>query len=144
MSVFQNSLLRLWNDASRIKHFTLISVAGSFLILLVSVFAVKISSTVSSSVDLSKAPAVRSSRGTGVTFTGVVKGLSDTTILVERTVKGKTESIEFSLDKPTKKIEVGDKVKVSYLKKEGKNIVTVVAPVVAKKVINRDISALQN
>jgi DNA mismatch repair protein MutS2 len=34
------------------------------------------------------------------------------------------------------KIEVGDKVRVSYLKKEGENIATIVTPIVAKKAIN--------
>ena len=47
--------------------------------------------------------------------------------------------IEFVLDKPTEKIEVGDKVKVSYLKKEGTNIAIMVSPLVAKKVINKSI-----
>ncbi|MGZ6290679.1 MAG: hypothetical protein ACXWMK_00590 [Syntrophales bacterium] len=68
-----------------------------------------------------------------MTFIGVVRGLSDTTILVERAVKGKVELIEFVLDKPTEKIKVGDKVKVSYTKKEGENIAAMVSPIVTKK-----------
>jgi hypothetical protein len=51
----------------------------------------------------------------------VFKRLSDATILVECTVKGKIELIEFVLDKSTEKLEVGDEIRVSYLKKEGKN-----------------------
>ena len=124
------------------KHLTVVSVAGAILILLISIFAVEISSTVPAKVDSSKAPAIRTAKRTKVTFKGVVKGLSDTTILVERAVKGKVELIEFVLDKSTEKIEVGDKVRVSYLKKEGKNIVTTVTPIVAKKVINKNIPPL--
>jgi phage tail tube protein FII len=121
------------------KHLTVVSVAGAIVILLISIFAVKISSTVPAKVDSSKAPVVRTAKMTRVTFIGVVKGLSDTTILVERAVKGKVELIEFVLDKPTEKIEVEDKVKVSYLKKEGKNIATMVSPIFAKKIINKNI-----
>ena len=119
-----------------IKHLTMVSVMGAIVILLISIFAVKISFTVPAKVDSSKAPVVRTTKRTRVTFMGIVKGLSDTTILVERAVKGKVELIEFVLDKPTEKIKVGDKVKVSYLKKEGENIAIMVSPIVAKKVIN--------
>ncbi|MGZ6275387.1 MAG: hypothetical protein ACXWMI_04675 [Syntrophales bacterium] len=115
------------------KHLTVVSIAGAIVILLITIFAVKISSTVPVKVDSSKAPAVRTAKRTRVTFIGVVRGLSDTTILVERAVKGKAELIEFVLDKPTEKIKVGDKVKVSYTKKEGENIAAMVSPIVAKK-----------
>jgi hypothetical protein len=125
----------------RMKHLTVVSVAGAIVILLISIFAVKISSTVPAKVDSSKAPVVRTAKRTRVTFIGAVKGLSDTTILVERAVKGKVELIEFVLDEPTEKIEVGDKVKVTYLKKEGENIAITVSPIVAKKVINKKYSS---
>ena len=123
------------------KRLAVVSVAGAIVILLIAIFAVEISSTVPAEVVSSKAPAVRTAKRTRVTFIGVVKGLSDTIILVERTVKGKVELIEFVLDKPTEKIEVGDKVKVSYLKKEGENIAIMVSPIVAKKVINKKYSS---
>jgi len=124
------------------KHLTVVSVAGVIVILLIAIFAVRISSTVPAKVASSKAPAFRTTKRTKVTFIGVVKGLSDTAILVERAVKGKVELIEFVLDKPTDKIEVGDKVRVSYFKKEGKNIATMVTPIVAKKVTNKNIPPL--
>jgi len=120
------------------KHLTVVSVAGAIVILLISIFAVEISSTVPAKVDSSKAPAAKTAKRTRVTFIGVVKGLSDTTILVERAVKGKVELIEFVLDKPTEKIEVGDKVKVSFIKKEGKYIAANVTLVVNKKIIKKD------
>jgi ribosomal 50S subunit-recycling heat shock protein len=58
--------------------------------------------------------------------------------LVERAVKGKVELIEFILDKPTEKIKVGDKVKVSFIKKEGKYMAEHVTLVVNKKRIRKD------
>lgn len=73
-----------------------------------------------------------------MTFVGVVKGLSDTTILVERAVKEKAELVEFVLDRPTEKIEVGDKVRVSFIKKEGKYNAVRVTPVVNKKIMRKD------
>ena len=115
------------------KHLTVVSAAGAIVILLIAIFAVEISSTVPAKVDSSKAPAVRTAKRTRVTFIGVVKGLSDTTILVERAVKGQVELIELALDKPTEKIKVGDEVKVSYTKKEGGNIAAMVSPIVTKK-----------
>jgi hypothetical protein len=47
--------------------------------------------------------------------------------------------IEFVLDKPTEKIELGDKVKVSYVKKEGENVATMVSPIVTRKVTYKSI-----
>ena len=111
---------------------------GTIVILLISIFVVKISSTVPAKVDSSKAPVVKTAKRTRVTFIGVVKALSDTTILVERAVKGKVALIEFILDKPAEKIEVGDKVKVSYIKKEGKYIAEHITLAVNKKIIKKD------
>ena len=118
----------------RMKHLTVVSVAGAILILLISIVAVEISSTVPAELELSKALAVVTVQETNVTFTGIVKEISDTKLLVERTVKGKVEFTEFVLDKPTEKIKTGDKVKVSYTRKEGKNIATKVTPVISKKI----------
>jgi hypothetical protein len=45
--------------------------------------------------------------------------------------------MEFALDKPAQNIKAGDKVKVSYVKKDGKNVAIKVAPDVAKKIIKK-------
>jgi len=116
------------------KHLRVVSVVGVILILLISIFAVEISSTVPAELELSKALAVVTVQETNVTFTGIVKEISDTKLLVERTVKGKVEFTEFVLDKPNEKIKTGDKVKVSYTRKEGKNIAMKVTPVISKKI----------
>jgi hypothetical protein len=122
----------------KMKHLTVVSIAGAIFILLISIFTVEIFSTVPAKVDSPKAPVIRTAKRTRVTFVGVVKGLSDTTILVERAVKEKAELVEFVLDRPTEKIEVGDKVRVSFIKKEGKYNAVRVTPVVNKKIMRKD------
>jgi ribosomal 50S subunit-recycling heat shock protein len=74
-------------------------------------------------------------RETRVSFIGIVKEISESAILVERSAKGKVETMEFSLEKPSATIKAGDKVKISYVKQEGKNIVRKVSPVTIKMVI---------
>ncbi|HUH65265.1 MAG TPA: hypothetical protein VLZ07_02435 [Syntrophales bacterium] len=74
---------------------------------------------------------------TRVSIIGIVKEISDTTISVERTVRGETEVMEFALEKPVEKINVGDKVKINYLKRDGKNVATRVSPFVVKKIIKK-------
>jgi len=120
------------------KRLTVVLVAGASVVFLIAIFAVEIYFTVSTKVDSSKAFAAKTAKRTKVTFIGVVKGLSDTTILVERAVKGKVELIEFVLDEPMEKIEVGDKVKISFIKNEGKYIAVKVMLVVNKKIIRKD------
>jgi hypothetical protein len=62
---------------------------------------------------------------------GKVLEISDKILKMERTLKGKTETMDFSLDKPFTDIAVGDQIKVNYLEKDGRNILIRVAP--AKK-----------
>jgi hypothetical protein len=62
---------------------------------------------------------------------GKVLEVSDKLLKIERTLKGKTETMDFSLDKPFTDIAVGDQIKVGYLEKDGRNILIRVAP--AKK-----------
>ena len=59
---------------------------------------------------------------------GKVLEISETTLKIERTLKGAAEVMEFVLTKPCAQIAAGDQVKVSYQKKEGQNILTRVAP----------------
>ncbi|MBA4422612.1 MAG: hypothetical protein C0390_05840 [Syntrophus sp. (in: bacteria)] len=62
---------------------------------------------------------------------GKVLEVSDKILKIERTLKGKTETMEFSLEKSFTDIKVGDQIKVSYLEKDGRNILIRLAP--AKK-----------
>ena len=62
---------------------------------------------------------------------GTVLEISGTSLKIERTLKGKAEIMEFILEKPFPDIMAGDPVKVSYIEKEGRNVLIRVAP--AKK-----------
>lgn len=53
---------------------------------------------------------------------GKVVGMSDGLLIIERSVKGKTEVMEFVLEKPVPDIVIGEQLKVSYRQKETKNI----------------------
>jgi len=75
-----------------------------------------------------KSVTVKPPKETRVSITGVVKEISDTMITVERTVKGKTETMGFILDKPVERIKIGEKVRVSYIKKDDKYIAIRVIP----------------
>jgi hypothetical protein len=112
----------------------MILAAGIVFVFSASVFAIDGTSQAPAKPDSSKAVTVKQPKETKVSITGVVKNISDTVISVERTVRGKTEIMEFVLDKAVEKINVGDKVKVNYLKKDGKNIATRVTPVVVRKI----------
>lgn len=107
------------------------------LIFNVSVFAADGTSAPPAKTEPSKAVPVKPPKETRVSITGIVKELTVSMITVERTVKGKTEIMEFSLDKPVEIIKAGDKVRVSYIKKDGKNVATRVTPAVAKKIIKK-------
>lgn len=74
-------------------------------------------------------------RVTKMKAAGTVTEISDTVLKIERTVKGKMENMEFVLDKPVTKIAVRDKVLVSYVTKEGKNVAMKVTKPVVKKTI---------
>ena len=96
---------------------------------------VKETSDIPAKSQPTQAAPMKSVKKTRVSFAGIVKELSDTTIMVKRNIKNHEETMEFALDKPAKNFKVGDKVKVSYIKKENKNIATKVVPAVTKKII---------
>ena len=80
------------------------------------------------------APAVRVTR---MRAAGVVTEISDTTLKIERKVKDKVETMEFALEKPVTKIKAGDKVKVSYITKDDKNVAARVSADVSQKVVKK-------
>ena len=59
---------------------------------------------------------------------GTVLEISGTSLKIERTLKGKAEIMEFILEKPFPNIAAGDQIKVSYVEKEGRNVLIRVAP----------------
>ena len=73
---------------------------------------------------------------------GRVLEVSDAILKIERTLKGKAEIMEFILEKPFPNIAAGDQIKVSYLEKDGRNILTRVAPAqktAVRKAVKKDL-----
>ena len=73
---------------------------------------------------------------------GKVLEISDTILKIERTLKGKAEIMEFILEKPFPNIAAGDQIKVSYLEKEGRNVLIRVAPAqktAVRKAVKKDL-----
>lgn len=64
---------------------------------------------------------------------GEVTQISDTTMTIKRKFRDKTESMEFVLDKPLTVIKPGDRVKVSYIKRDDRNAATRVIVVIPRK-----------
>lgn len=120
----------------RMKHLIVLVV---FLVLVVSpcALAAEGASTDPVKAEPSKAATLKPPKETRVSITGIVKEISDTMVMVERTVKGNTETMKFVLDKPVEQINAGDKVRVSYIKKDDKLIAIRVNRVVAKKIIKK-------
>ncbi|MGZ6230734.1 MAG: hypothetical protein ACXWMO_08205, partial [Syntrophales bacterium] len=118
------------------KHF-IVLVAFFILISSSYAFAADGASIAPANAEPSKAVTPKLPKETRVSITGVVKEISDTMIMVERTVKGKTETMQFVLDKPVEQINAGDKVRVSYVKKDDKPIAIRVSRVVAKKIVKK-------
>ena len=59
---------------------------------------------------------------------GKVLEISDTSLKIERTLKGKVETMVFVLEKRFGGIAVGDQIKVSYQVRDGRNILLRVSP----------------
>jgi hypothetical protein len=57
-----------------------------------------------------------------VSAAGRVLEISETSLKMERSVKGETEIMEFVLETPLGNIAVGEQIKVSYKQKEMKNV----------------------
>ena len=70
--------------------------AGIVFVFSASVFAIDGTSQAPAKADPSKAVSVKPPKETKVSIIGVVRDISDTMISVERTVRGKTETMEFT------------------------------------------------
>lgn len=112
------------------KRFLVLFVALSFLFC-GSVFAAE--APKAEPAAAAKDVAKEAAKETKMSATGKVLEISDTMLKIERTVKGKAETMELTLEKACPKIVAGDKVKVSYVTKDGKNVATKVAKEKAKK-----------
>jgi hypothetical protein len=73
---------------------------------------------------------------------GKVLEVSDAILKIERALKGKAEIMEFILEKPFPGIAAGDQIKVSYLERDGRNVLIRVAPAqktAVRKEIRKDL-----
>ena len=115
----------------------IILVAYFVFILSACVFAADEASTAASKIEPSKTVIPKTPKETRVSITGIVKEISDTMIIVERTIKESAETMHFVLDQPIEKINAGDKVRVIYIKKDDKYIAIKVSPDVSRKIIKK-------
>lgn len=70
---------------------------------------------------------------TKMTATGKIVELSGTMLKLERSAKGKTETMEFMLESPLTDMKAGDKVTVQYVAKDGNKFATKVTNASAAK-----------
>lgn len=111
------------------KRFLVFFVALSFLFC-GTVFAFE--KPAAGATEAKPAAKTLAAKETKMTATGKVTEISDTMLKIERTVKGKMETMEIALEKACPaclKIKVGDKVKVTYVTKDGKNVAVKVSKV---------------
>lgn len=92
---------------------------------------------------VSTAPAAVTSQTAKITrmrAPGTVLEISDVVLKIERKIKDRVETMEFVLEKPVK-FKVGDRVRVSYVEKDGKMNATrvVKAPIIQVKKVAKPI-----
>ena len=93
-------------------------------------FAADKSATDTTKVDPAKTNVVKSAK---MHATGKVIDISDSSIKIERTLKGDIETMKFSLENPAENIAENDIVKIAYTNQDGKLVAHRVAKVISKK-----------
>jgi hypothetical protein len=93
-------------------------------------FAADKPATDATKVDSAKTNVVKSAK---MNATGKVIEISDSSIKIERTVKGNAETMEFVLEKPAENIAVNDSVKIAYIEQDGQLLVSRVVKATPKK-----------
>jgi hypothetical protein len=93
-------------------------------------FAADKPATDATKVDSAKTNVVKSAK---MNATGKVIEISDSSIKIERTVKGNAETMEFVLEKPAENIAVNDSVKIAYIEQDGQLLVSRVVKSTPKK-----------
>jgi len=93
-------------------------------------FAAYKSATDTTKVDPAKTNVVKSAK---MNARGKVIDISDSSIKIERTVRGNVEVMQFALENPTENVAVNDTVKIAYINEDGRLFATRVAKVDSKK-----------
>ncbi|MGD0022854.1 MAG: hypothetical protein ABSC54_11210 [Smithellaceae bacterium] len=108
----------------------LVYIVSVAFLLSVLVFAADKSATDTTKVGPAKANVVKSAK---MNARGKVIDISDSSIKIERTVRGNVEVMQFALENPTENITVNDTVKIAYINQGGKLVAHRVAKVNSKK-----------
>jgi hypothetical protein len=95
---------------------SLVYIVGVAFLLSALAFAADKPATNATKVEQAKT-AVKSAK---MNATGKVIEISDSSITIERTVKGNAETMEFVLEQPAENVAVDDSVKIAYVEKNGK------------------------
>lgn len=122
------------------KKRVLVLFAAASFVLCASVFAVETTKaapvakavTAPLTAEPADRPAEAMEKETRMSATVKVTEISDTILKADRHIKENTETMEFSLEKACSDISVGDKVKVSYIIKDDKNVATKVTKALSK------------
>ena len=94
-------------------------------------FAADKPATDTNTIDHAKKNVVKSAK---MNIKGRVIEISDSSIKIERTVKGNAETMEFVLDKPTENIAVDDSVKIAYIEIDGQLLASSVVKATPTKI----------
>ena len=108
----------------------LVYIVSVAFLLSAMAFAADKSATDTTKVDPAKTNVVKSAK---MHATGKVIDISDSSIKIERTLKGDIETMKFSLENPAENIAANDIVKIAYINQDGKLVATRVAKVNLKK-----------
>ena len=93
-------------------------------------FAADKPATDTTTIDHAQKNVVKSAK---MNIKGRVIEISDSSIKIERTVKGNAETMEFVLDKPAENIAVDDSVKIAYIEQDGQLLASRVVKAAPKK-----------
>ncbi len=109
---------------------TLVYIISAAFLLSALAFAADKPTTATNKVDHTKTNVVKSAK---MNATGKVIEISDSSMKIERTVKGNAETMEFVLNKATEKIAVDDFVKIAYIEQDGQLLASRVVKASPKK-----------
>lgn len=103
---------------------------GVICLLSLCSFAADKNATVANQSNVLKTAVVKAAK---MNARGKVVEISDTSIKIERSIKGNVEIMEFGLEAPLKDVSINDPVKIDYSVKDGKLTASRVAKQTAVK-----------
>jgi hypothetical protein len=109
---------------------SLVYIVSVAFLLSALAFAADKPATATTKANSAKTNVVKSAK---MNATGKVIEISDSSIKIERTVKGSAETMEFVLDKPTENIVVDDSVKIAYIEQDGQLLASRIVKAAPKK-----------